>query len=67
MDTPASPPNLLTPEEAAHVLGLSQNALKLLRARGEGPAFYRITARTIRYSHDAVVEWLLAKREEPAQ
>jgi hypothetical protein len=49
------PPLLLTPEETARELSRSVDELAAMRARGEGPTFYRLGGRLIRYAHSSVI------------
>jgi len=67
---PAAPPNtspssslrrLLTPAEAADVLGLSPRTLETHRQRGKGPPYVRVTARTIRYRSEDVERFIAAQ------
>nr|WP_321482204.1 helix-turn-helix domain-containing protein [uncultured Cohaesibacter sp.] len=43
------PDDLLTPDQAARVLGLSTKTLANLRSAGGGPLFIKLANRTIRY------------------
>ncbi|BDZ56597.1 helix-turn-helix transcriptional regulator [Barrientosiimonas endolithica] len=54
----------LTPKEVSDWLGLAQSTLADLRARGEGPAFTRLSARNVRYAARDVNEWLDTCRVE---
>ncbi|WP_198663086.1 helix-turn-helix transcriptional regulator [Cohaesibacter intestini] len=45
------PDDLLTPEKAARVLGLSAKTLANFRSAGGGPLFIKLANRTIRYRH----------------
>ena len=49
-------PYLLTPKEAADLLGCSLDELRQRRKAGAQPPFYRVTARTIRYGVDDVLK-----------
>lgn len=51
-------PSLLTPRELAAQLGVDVSDLRRLRERGAGPAYIKITPRTIRYLSQDVAEWL---------
>lgn len=56
---------LLTDRQAAAVLGVSVSLLRRWRFRlNEGPAFYRV-GRLIRYSRDALREYLEVRRVDP--
>ena len=52
---------LHTPEELAARLKVTENALGIWRHNGTGPKYIRISRRAIRYSEDAVQEWLQGK------
>ncbi len=52
---------LYTPEELATKLKVTENALAIWRHNGTGPKYMRISRRAIRYSYDAVKEWLEGK------
>lgn len=52
-----SSPWLSTKEAARHV-GLHPDTLRRLRRQGRGPRFSRVGRRLIRYSLDALNEWL---------
>lgn len=49
--------NLAGPPEVAEHLGVTVQALAVLRMEGEGPAYHRV-GRRIRYSWDDVAAWL---------
>ena len=49
---------LLTTEQVAEWLGCSTQFLELLRGRGTGPAFVRISPRIVKYRREAVWAWL---------
>jgi Helix-turn-helix domain len=50
---------LLTPKEAADFLKLSTSSLAKARMRGDGPPYIKFS-RTIRYSKDALLQWMRA-------
>lgn len=52
---------LLTTEEAARVVGLSAQSLRLYRAKGIGPAFVKLGYKTVRYRREAVDAWVKAR------
>lgn len=56
--------NLLNPARAAHLLGVTVRTLDNWRARGIGPAYYRLEGQ-IRYRTDDIEAWLEANRVEP--
>lgn len=51
--------NLLTTDEVAAFFKISASWLAKSRRRGEGPPFVKI-GRSVRYSKDAVLDWVLA-------
>lgn len=57
MDSP-----FLTIEETVELTGLSRVHLAQLRHRGDGPPFYNITPKRVRYDRSEVLEWMKSKR-----
>lgn len=57
---------LLTIEEAAVVLGMTEKALRQRLHRGEGPPIYRLSERTIRISRCELTDWLANHRQPSA-
>ncbi len=55
---------LLTPEQVATILGISQNTLKRMRLDKKGPPAVYLSARTIRYHPDKVAEWITNSEED---
>lgn len=55
-------PKLMKTADAAEFLGLSQEVLFEWRQKGEGPPYLHITARTLRYDRDDVIEWARSHR-----
>ncbi len=53
---------LMTEQEAAKRLSCSVGLLRKMRGNGQGPAFYRLGGRLLRYSEDTLAEWLAAQR-----
>lgn len=49
-------------EEAAAFVGLAAATLQRYRSTGEGPVFYRLTERLVRYRHEDLVEWEAGRR-----
>jgi len=47
-------PRLFTPVEVAEQLGVARRTLDRWRLTGEGPAFVKLSAQTVRYTADAV-------------
>lgn len=50
-------PKLMTTPECAEFLGVGKDVIFEWRKNGEGPPYLHITARTLRYDRDAVLEW----------
>lgn len=57
-------PSLLTPRALAVQLGVDVEHLRRLRRQGIGPAYIRITPRTVRYLSSEVAEWLSDEHPE---
>ena len=58
--SPADPDyldRLITEVEAAEFLGYTVRALQNWRVRGGGPAFIRVSARSIRYRRRDLIAW----------
>jgi hypothetical protein len=53
---------LLTPKDAAKVLKVSLSWLAKARMRGDGPPFIRIGQRCIRYSQQALLQWMKSRQ-----
>jgi hypothetical protein len=49
---------LLKPQEAADLIGVSVGALTQMRYDGNGPAYKRLTAKTIRYTLTDIQRWV---------
>ena len=56
----------LTPKQVCAWLALSPSTLADLRTRGEGPAFTRLSARSIRYARQDLTDWVERGRREPS-
>ncbi len=56
---------LLSQKRVATMLGLTTRALEAWRARGEGPAFIRLSVRCIRYRRADVEAWLASREHQP--
>jgi predicted DNA-binding transcriptional regulator AlpA len=50
----------IQPAEAAELTGISIAALAQLRHRGQGPRFYKPTARAVLYKRAEVLAWVEA-------
>ena len=55
------PTQLLSTPELAQWLGRSPQWLELMRARGGGPPFVKVSRRCVRYRRSAVLQWLLER------
>lgn len=58
--------NSLTESEAARYLGVSSAVLRLWRADGSGPVYFRAGSKLIRYRHRDLDRWIEARLSEPA-
>lgn len=56
-EEPSCHERLLTPNETADFLPVSESWLAKARMRGDGPPFLKV-GRSIRYSQAALVQWL---------
>jgi len=56
--TPVGLERLLNEAEAAEFLGYTQRALQNWRVRGGGPAYVKVSARSIRYQMSALLAWI---------
>jgi excisionase family DNA binding protein len=54
---------LLTPREAAALLKVTQRTLRTWRADSEGPPYYKLNGKTIRYPADKLADWQRAQGE----
>jgi predicted DNA-binding transcriptional regulator AlpA len=55
------PEQLLRENEAAALLGYSVRALQNWRIRGGGPAFVKVSARSVRYRRVDLIAWVRAR------
>jgi excisionase family DNA binding protein len=62
MSLQAAQGRLLTPEDVAELLGISERTLEFWRYQGRGPAFLRVGKR-VRYRPTDVEAFLAANRE----
>jgi len=53
--------NLLTPADVAARLSLDEKALKNMRQRRTGPEFIQINSRCVRYSEQALTDWVASR------
>lgn len=57
----------LTPIRAARYLGISEAALRLWRAEGKGPQFFRAGEKLIRYRKSDLDRWIEARLSTPTE
>ena len=57
-DTATTLPTLLTSIEVADILRISDNRLRAMRMRGEGPSFLKLPSGAVRYTVEAVEKWI---------
>lgn len=55
-------PKLMKISEVAEFMGVTEAVIYEWRAKGEGPPFLHITARTVRYDRDDVIAWAKSHR-----
>lgn len=56
---------LLTQEELADILHVSPNTVACWRKRGNGPPYYKLGGRTIRYPLTEAKAWFESRRVNP--
>ena len=49
---------LLSSKEAAALIGFAEHTLRVWRSRGTGPAYIKVGNGRVKYSRDAIQEWL---------
>ncbi len=54
----ANPPEVMTPQEAAAFLGVTDETLFRWRKDGFGPAYSQPNSRIVRYLRDDLISWL---------
>jgi hypothetical protein len=59
-------PKLLTPEQVAKALSVTERTLERWRLTGEGPPFVRLTRSTVRYSQAALAVFVASRVKENA-
>lgn len=57
-----NPETYLTTEQAAVYTGLSKSYFEKLRVRGDGPAYYKVSARRVLYKLAEVEAWMATHR-----
>jgi predicted DNA-binding transcriptional regulator AlpA len=56
----------LTPVKAARYVGISEAALRLWRAEGKGPRYFKAGEKLIRYRRADLDAWIEARLSAPA-
>lgn len=56
----------LSPKQAAKYVGISEAALRLWRAEGKGPRFFRAGEKLVRYRRTDLDSWIEARLSAPA-
>ena len=64
LDAAQSMPKLLTPEQVALSLGVTERTLERWRMTGDGPPYVGLTRRTVRYSEAALIAFVAARVKE---
>jgi predicted DNA-binding transcriptional regulator AlpA len=64
MSNQALEPEWLNTRAVAALTSITERALEMMRARGEGPPYSRIGRRLVRYKRADVQKWLEAGRVE---
>lgn len=59
-------PQLISAEEAADRLGMTRNALDVLRSRGGGPTYVKI-GKAVRYDLADLARWVEAQKVTPGR
>lgn len=59
-------PDTLTPKQAARYVGISEGALRLWRADGKGPRYFRAGEKLVRYRRADLDGWIEARLSAPA-
>jgi predicted DNA-binding transcriptional regulator AlpA len=60
----AEPLNVLTPQQAARYVGVSEAALRLWRSRGVGPRHFKAGEKLIRYRRCDLDAWIESRLSE---
>jgi len=58
VENSASREQLLNETQAADILCYSVRALQNWRHRGGGPRFVKVSARSVRYRHSDLIQWI---------
>lgn len=64
-DTNPTDVGLLTTAQLAELLGVTPQTVRAWRAEGEGPPYFYLTSRTIRYRREEVDRWLSTRHNKP--
>lgn len=62
--TMSDPLNVLTPQQAARYVGVSEAALRLWRSRGCGPRYFKAGEKLIRYRRSDLDAWIESRLSE---
>jgi predicted DNA-binding transcriptional regulator AlpA len=55
---------LLKSKELAEIFGLHDTTLRIWRLQGEGPPYFKVGRKAVRYSEEKVREWLEDRERE---
>ena len=55
----------LTPKQAAKYVGISEGALRLWRAEGKGPRYFRAGEKLVRYRRADLDTWIEERLSQP--
>lgn len=55
---------LLTEKQAAELICYTPRALQNWRVRGGGPAYVKVSARSVRYQRSDVLDWIKARKRQ---
>jgi predicted DNA-binding transcriptional regulator AlpA len=58
----ANDEELISPKKAAQILGTNENVMAIWRHRGEGPDYYKLSRRAIRYLKSDIYQWLRSRK-----
>lgn len=58
-------PDTLTPKQAGRYIGISEAALRLWRAEGKGPRYFRAGEKLVRYRRADLDSWIEARLSAP--
>jgi predicted DNA-binding transcriptional regulator AlpA len=55
---------VLSDFDCAELLGIARETLQIMRRRGDGPPYCRVSKGVVRYLRSQVVEWLASRVEK---